>query len=154
MGVITWSGLHTYSLLLLRYCAQCNGRLGFLDTRHRGCFWSFWVPIVRFEGMEARLGPKSPPFRHWDVGFSSFWTPAGPKVKIRCPELGVTESSQLRCEVRSDSVRKWNRRLDFSENRPIDRRARVTLTSFRKTCLMNPTVSNTNKWEIGSLHSI
>ena len=69
--------------------------------------WDFWIPGIEgvfghfgsqsfdLRGLVARLGPKSPPFRHWDVGFSSFWTPAGPKVKIRCPELGVTERANL-----------------------------------------------------------
>ena len=69
--------------------------------------WDFWVPGIEgvfghfgsqsfdLRGWKLDLGLKGLLLGIWDVGFSSFWTPAGPKVKIRCPELGVTERANL-----------------------------------------------------------
>ena len=69
--------------------------------------WDFWVPGIEgifghfgsqsfdLRGLVARLGPKSPPFRHLGRRLFIVLDSCGSKSEIRCPELGVTERANL-----------------------------------------------------------
>jgi len=80
--------------------------------------FSIWVGKSLIFGVDrsiwglgtARFGPPRPLGGIWPSDFHRFDLPRGSKVQIRCPELLVTESTPIRCEVGSDSCAQWKGR--------------------------------------------
>ena len=79
--------------------------------------WDFWVPGIEgifghfgsqsfdLRGLVARLEPKSPPFRHLGRRLFIVLDSCGSKSENPLSRIRGYRKSQLRCEVRSDSVR-------------------------------------------------